>query len=146
MNKNTRFNVASGMYLSSIWLHPSILHWKALREHTVKTEQSVKGFPCGTSGKEPTCQYRRHKRQGFDPWVGKVPWRRAWQPTPIFLPGESHRQKSLESYSPKGSRVRHNWSNSAHTKYYEGKVSNFCWKDKNRIFILSLPATEHSFC
>ena len=47
------------------------------------------GFPSGTSGKEPACQCRRCKRCGFDPWVGKIPWRRAWQPTPIFLSGES---------------------------------------------------------
>ena len=52
------------------------------------------GFPGGASGKEPACQCRRHKRSGFDPWVGKIPWRRAWQPTPVFLPGESHRQRS----------------------------------------------------
>ena len=38
------------------------------------------------SGKEPACQYRKCKRRGFDPWVGKTPWRRAWQPTPVFLP------------------------------------------------------------
>ena len=44
--------------------------------------------PGGTNGKEPTCQYRRHKRCGFDPWVGKIPWRRAKQPTPVFLPGD----------------------------------------------------------
>ena len=37
-----------------------------------------------------TPQCRRLKRLGFDPWVGKIPWRRAWQPTPVFLPGESH--------------------------------------------------------
>ena len=42
----------------------------------------------------------RGKRHGFDPWVGKIPWRRAWQPTPVFLPGESHGQRSLVSYSP----------------------------------------------
>ena len=47
------------------------------------------GFSGGTSGKEPTCQCRRHKGCGFDPWVGKIPWRRTWQPTPVFLPGES---------------------------------------------------------
>ena len=40
------------------------------------------GFPGSPSGKEPTCQCRRRKRRGFDPWVGKIPWRRAWQPTP----------------------------------------------------------------
>ena len=45
------------------------------------------GFPGGTSGKEPTYQCRRHKRSGFDPWVRKIPWRSAWQPTPVFLPG-----------------------------------------------------------
>ena len=53
------------------------------------------GFPGGTSGKEPTCQFRKHKTLGFDPWVGKIPWRRAQQPTPVFWPGESHRQRSL---------------------------------------------------
>ena len=60
------------------------------------------GFPGGASGKEPTCQCRRHKRHGFDPWVGKVPWRRAWQPTPVFSPGEFRGQRSLVGYSPEG--------------------------------------------
>ena len=46
-------------------------------------------------GKEPACQSRRCKRPGFDPRVGKIPWRRAWQPTPVFLPGEFHAQRSL---------------------------------------------------
>ena len=41
-------------------------------------------------------------RDGFDPWVGKIPWRRTWQPTPIFLPGESLGQKRLAGYSPEG--------------------------------------------
>ena len=40
--------------------------------------------------------------EGLDPWVGKIPWRRAWQPTPVFLPEESHGQKSLVGYSPWG--------------------------------------------
>ena len=47
-------------------------------------------------------QCRRHRRCGFDPWVGKIAWRRAWQPTPVFLPGESHEQTSLAGYSPWG--------------------------------------------
>ena len=46
-------------------------------------------FPGGASDKEPTCQLRRRKSRGFDPWVGKIPLRRAWQPTPVFLLGES---------------------------------------------------------
>ena len=64
------------------------------------------GFPVvnGLSGKELACQCRRHKRCGFDPWVRKIPWRRAQQPTPVFLPGESQ-DKGLQSpllvdYSP----------------------------------------------
>ena len=59
-------------------------------------------FPGGTSIKEPACQCRGHKRLGFDPWVGKIPWRRKWQPTPVFLPGEFHGQRSLVGYSPWG--------------------------------------------
>ena len=42
------------------------------------------------------------KRHGFGSWVGKIPWRRAWQPTPVFLPRESHGQRSLVGYSPWG--------------------------------------------
>ena len=42
------------------------------------------------------------RRPAFNPWVGKIPWRRAWQPTPVFLPGEFHGQRSLVGYSPWG--------------------------------------------
>ena len=54
-------------------------------------------LPRWCSGKESTCQCRRC---GFDPWVGKIPWRRGRSPTPVFLPGESHGQRSLGGYSP----------------------------------------------
>ena len=57
------------------------------------------GFPGDASGREPSCQCKRHKRRGFNPWVGKIPWRREWQPTPVFLPEESHGQRSLAGYS-----------------------------------------------
>ena len=53
--------------------------------HRFLSEPPGKGFPGGLSGKEPTCQLRRHKRRGFNSWVGKIPWRRVWQPTPVFL-------------------------------------------------------------
>ena len=58
------------------------------------------GFPGGSSGKEPTCQCRGHKRHRFDPLVGKIPQKRAEQPTPVFLPRESHRQRRLAGYNP----------------------------------------------
>ena len=57
-------------------------------------------FPGGSVYKESTCRCRRCKRPKFDPWVRKIPWRRKWQPTPVFLPGESHGQRSLAGYSP----------------------------------------------
>ena len=57
-------------------------------------------IPGGASGKEPTCQCRRCKRHGFNPWVRKIPWKRARQPTPVFLPGEFHGQRILVGYGP----------------------------------------------
>ena len=47
------------------------------------------GFPGGASGKESICQCRRLRKCEFDLWIGKIPWRRKWQPTPVFLPGKS---------------------------------------------------------
>ena len=52
--------------------------------------------------KNPPASARDVKRCGFDPLVRKIPWRRKWQPTPVFFPGKSHRQKSLASYCPQG--------------------------------------------
>ena len=54
------------------------------------------------SGKESACQCRRHKRIGFSLWVGKIPWSRKGQPTPVFLPGKSHEQRNLAGSSPGG--------------------------------------------
>ena len=59
------------------------------------------GFPSGASGKEPACRCRRHKGCVFDPWVRKTPLEE-WQPTPVFLPGESRGQESLVGYCPWG--------------------------------------------
>ena len=55
----------------------------------------LRGFPGGASGKEPSYQCRRCKRHEFDPCIWKIPWRRVWQPTLVFLPGESHGQRNL---------------------------------------------------
>ena len=56
-------------------------------------------LPWWLSGKESACQCRRH---GFNPWGGKIPWRRKWQPIPVFLLGKSRGQRSLVGYSPGG--------------------------------------------
>ena len=55
------------------------------------------GLPWWQDGKSICLQCGRPR---FDPWVGKIPWRREWQPTPVFLPGESHGWRSLVGYSP----------------------------------------------
>ena len=68
-----------------------VLHGKAMYLHVARST----GFPRGSVGKESASQCKRRKRRGFDPWVGKIPWRRAWQPTPVFLSGEFHGQRSL---------------------------------------------------
>ena len=72
-------------------------HCKADQPYLLST-----GLPGGPGGKEPACQCRRPKKCEFNPWVGKIPWRRAWQPIPVFLPGESHAQRSPAGYSPWG--------------------------------------------
>ena len=62
----------------------------------------VSAFPRWFSGKESTCQCRRFRRQGFNPWVRKIPWSRKWHPTLVFLLEKSHGQRSLAGYSPSG--------------------------------------------
>ena len=65
-------------------------------------------FPAVASGEEPASQCRKHQLCRFDPWVRKIPWRRERLPIPVFLPGESHGQRSLEELQSMGSqRVGH---------------------------------------
>ena len=71
-----------------------LLHTHPLRRHT----QHMLGCS-GPDGKESAHDVGR---QGFDPWIGEIPWRREWQPTLVFLPGEFHGQRNLEGYSPWG--------------------------------------------
>ena len=52
----------------------------------------------------PTCQCRRCQRCEFNPWLGKIPWRRKWQPIPVLWPGEFHGQRSLVGYRPWGQK------------------------------------------
>ena len=58
------------------------------------------------SDKESACQCRRHKRYGFSPQVGKIPWRRKWHPTPVFLPVKCYGQRSLVGCSPRADKSR----------------------------------------
>ena len=66
----------------------------------------VNKLSCGSDSKESACNVGD---PGLIPELGRPPWRREWQPTPIFLPGEPHGQRSLVGYSPWGRRVEHDW-------------------------------------
>ena len=131
---------------------------------------AVHGLPWWLSDEESTCQCRKF---GSDPWVGKIPWRRKWQPTPVLLPGKSHRQRSLEVYSQSmgSQRVRHNlaakqqkglctvrWTHPISCLLFGAAVSLGCalcnnkhpapcraiWCHKNPAFKLSLSASIRS--
>ena len=110
MNKEFVIHLYNGILLSHI-KERILVSCSELSEN-----KPVLGFP-GSAGKEHTCQYRRRKRCGFDPWFGKIPWRRSWQPTPVFLPGESHGQRSLMDYiqSVGLQSVRHHQSDLVHS-------------------------------
>ena len=70
-----------------------------IQEINFKYEES-EGSPGSTSRKEPSSQCRRHERCGFDPWVGKIPWRRVWQVIPYSCLKNPHGQRSLVGYCP----------------------------------------------
>ena len=76
----------------------------------------VMGFPWWLSGREPTCQYRRHKRWGCDPWVGRIPWSRKWWPTPVFLPGKPQGWRSLAGFCQLYPTLESGWEAEAGSK------------------------------
>ena len=86
-----------------------------------------KGLPRWHRGKEYSCQCRRLRRYGFDPWVGKIPWSRKWQPTLVVLPGKFHGQKSTGSQ-----RVGHDWACTC------SQCSSFCSREWSEMWAVSL--------
>ena len=86
----------------SVILTPSLLQGVSKRHEPVVMRDTWEAQRTGDTKRLSTFWCRSQRRPGFDPWVGKIPWRRKWQPTPVFLPGESHGQRSLEGYSPQG--------------------------------------------
>ena len=70
--------------------------------HSCISPYIEQGFPDGSADKESTCNAGDTGDMGLDSWVRKILWRKAWQPIPAFLLGESHEQRSLAGYNPKG--------------------------------------------
>ena len=105
------------------WMAVDTVTWRNPMRHLVEAQDTgnkvptlyTSILPWWLGGKQSACQRRRHR---FHPPVRKIPWRRKWQPTPVFLPGKSHGQRSLAGYSPGGhKRVGHDLA----TKQYENK-------------------------
>ena len=98
----------------------------------------VSGFPTtSASGKESAFQSRRHKRCGFDPRVGKIPRRRKWHLTPIFLPVDFHGQKNLVAYSPWGCKESAKLRLSTAWQVYANR-------EESRIFLLLLQQLKNN--
>ena len=75
-------------------------------------------------------------RPRFDPWMGKIPWRRKWQPTPVLLPWKFHGWRSLIGYNPWGCRVRHDWVNSLSLFHVQTQIMVLPFKISSSIFII----------
>ena len=95
------------LLFSTLWL----IRWILLSSYSLYMRIFIVEFLLQLfSGKESTCKCRSRRRLRFDPWVGKIPWRRAWQPTPVFLPGEPHGQRSLAGYCSSRHKVGYDQS------------------------------------
>ena len=92
---------------------------KAKEEGEAKDEMVREHQLRWPTSKESACQCRRHRRHGFDPWIGKIPWSRKQQTTLVFLLGKFHGQRRLAGYCPWVHRARHDWvSTHTHFKSY----------------------------
>ena len=98
------------------------------------------GFPWWFSGKESTCQCRRCRRWGFDPWVGKIHLEKEMQPNLVFLSGKSHGQRSLAGYMG-SQRVRHDWLTKQWGSHKDAPYIAVEWI-KEWLKIISLPSRK----
>ena len=109
IHQNTHTHIANTNAFSILHNYPYYLYLKHFHHPQNKT-----GFQGAATCEESACQFQKHKRHGFDLWVGTIPWSRKWQPTPIFLPGEFHGQRSPAGYPMGSQKVGHKWA-TAHT-------------------------------
>ena len=96
---------------ASPWNWWKCMSWSHLLNQELRNQTAISICDLRTSPGGDTCwttwlrwsrNYLRCRRPGFDPWGGKTPWRRKGQPTPVFWPGKSHRQRGLAGYNPWG--------------------------------------------
>ena len=104
-------------------MHLSTAPWQTHHGSAFLGEVGLWSNPGGKSGKESACQYWWRKRC-LHPWVGKIPWRRKRQPTPVFLPGKVHGQRSLAGYSPWSQEELDTWMQ---TRGFQGVGQGPAW-------------------
>ena len=118
-------------------IHSSILAWRIPWTEEPAGLQSMgsqrvghdwSNLACMHAAIKNKCQCWRPKRHWFDCWVRNIPWRRKWQPTPVFLPGESHRWRSLLGYSPWGRKESDTTEQLTHMFLIIAKMNLwYCW-------------------
>ena len=104
------------------------------------------GLPRWLSGEIFAWQCGRWGSCKFEPWIGQIPWRRKWQPTPVFLPGKFHGQRNLVGSSPWGHRVQHDWAAEqlcTHTYIYTQK-SEFTKCKLRKWFLFVAQSCKHA--
>ena len=117
--RKTTPNLVYTIYMYILHIYVYIYIYIHTHTHTYIYIYTLRGFRSGTSSKEPACRCRRHKRYSFDPWAGQIPWKREWQPTPVFLPRESPwTEEPGGLQTMKLQRVRHDWSDLARIRVY----------------------------
>jgi len=134
---------------------PEYKNWvKSLEENIFHFYLGLLG---DTSSEESTCQCRRHKRHGFNPRVGKIPWRRKWQPTPVFLPRESHERGAWRAtVHVVTNSLGHDWSNLAQhheynawerilNKLFSQNDRHDCWVDWGCKKLVLMSTIVHAF-
>ena len=125
------------------WWCPSLLLWQEKFHFSeVILDSAISHFelPRWYSVKKSACQCRRCNRQRFHPWVKKIPRNRKWQPTPVFLPGKFHGQRSLAGYSP-WDRKELNTTECVHARVEVHAPSRWCLEsEKSLLLKLSLVA------
>ena len=102
--------------LKKNWSTVGLQCFKYTAKWFINTQTHIWVFKVGSSGKASACQCRRCRSRGFNPWARKIPWRRKWQPTPVFLPGKFHGQRRL--YSPWGHKELAMTQHARHTYIY----------------------------
>ena len=99
------FSIYKGNHMTFLFLSVNVVNTQLRASQVAPWER--------THGQESVCQLRKRKRHRFNPWVGRIHWRRAWQPIQVFLPGEAHREEPGWQQSRGLQKVRHDWSNLA---------------------------------